>query len=169
MKHSLLDLRSQLRFYKSYHHNVMNVAIHSVFVPTILVTSASLLHRFTLYGSITLTHVLTVCYAVFYCLLCLPVGILASGLLVLLTVALDKKWLYTSQTQDICLFVMSWVFQFIGHGVFEHRKPALLDNLVQSLVLAPYFILFELLFKLGLYEDLNQQLIQDIATTKKSN
>ncbi|CAB4256739.1 similar to Saccharomyces cerevisiae YGL010W Putative protein of unknown function [Maudiozyma barnettii] len=167
MKHSLLDLRSQLRFYKFYHHNDTNVAIHAVFVPTILVTSASLLHRFTLYKSITLTHVLTVGYAVFYCLLSLPVGMMASALLILLNVALDKKWLNTTQSQDTGIFVLSWICQFIGHGVFERRKPALLDNLVQSLVLAPYFILFEFLFKLGLYKDLNQQLKQDIATISK--
>jgi uncharacterized membrane protein YGL010W len=28
--------------------------------------------------------------------------------------------------------VFSWIAQFIGHGVFEKRSPALLDNLVQG-------------------------------------
>lgn len=26
---------------------------------------------------------------------------------------------------------MSWIAQFIGHGAFEGRAPALLDNLLQ--------------------------------------
>jgi uncharacterized membrane protein YGL010W len=26
---------------------------------------------------------------------------------------------------------VSWIMQFIGHGVFEGRRPALIDNLVQ--------------------------------------
>ena len=28
--------------------------------------------------------------------------------------------------------VIGWVAQFIGHGVFEGRKPALMDNLLQG-------------------------------------
>jgi uncharacterized membrane protein YGL010W len=46
-------------------------------------------------------------------------------------------------------FVISWIAQFIGHGKFEGRAPALLDNLVQALVLAPFFVWMEVLFKLG--------------------
>lgn len=30
------------------------------------------------------------------------------------------------------IFTSSWIFQFIGHGVYEHRAPALMDNLVQG-------------------------------------
>ena len=30
------------------------------------------------------------------------------------------------------VFTAAWVGQFIGHGVFEHRAPALKDNLVQG-------------------------------------
>lgn len=30
------------------------------------------------------------------------------------------------------LHLGSWVFQFIGHGLFERRAPALLDSLVQG-------------------------------------
>ena len=49
----------------------------------------------------------------------------------------------------VAIFVLSWVAQFIGHGVFERRAPALLDNLVQALVLAPFFVWMELLFAIG--------------------
>lgn len=45
--------------------------------------------------------------------------------------------------------VFSWIAQFIGHGAFEGRAPALLDNLIQALFLAPMFVWLELLFKLG--------------------
>ena len=27
---------------------------------------------------------------------------------------------------------ISWIAQFVGHGVFEGRKPALMDNLLQG-------------------------------------
>ena len=39
---------------------------------------------------------------------------------------------------------LSWIAQFIGHGVFEQRAPAILTNLAYSL-LAPLFITFEVM------------------------
>lgn len=40
------------------------------------------------------------------------------------------------------LFVLGWLFQFIGHGVFEKRSPAFMTNLVHLLV-GPMWILGE--------------------------
>jgi uncharacterized membrane protein YGL010W len=53
--------------------------------------------------------------------------------------------------------VVSWILQFVGHGKFEGRKPALLDNLVQALFLAPLFVWYEVLFKLGMYKKLQAE------------
>ncbi|CCU98400.1 unnamed protein product [Malassezia sympodialis ATCC 42132] len=47
------------------------------------------------------------------------------------------------------LFVTSWLLQFYGHGVHEGRAPALLDNLLGALVLAPLFVFVETLFLFG--------------------
>lgn len=52
--------------------------------------------------------------------------------------------------------MVSWILQFIGHGKYEGRKPALLDNLVQALFLAPLFVWYEVLFKLGFYKGLRR-------------
>ena len=49
----------------------------------------------------------------------------------------------------IQLNVVSWLAQFVGHGVFEKRAPALLDNLIQAIFLAPFFVWMELLFFFG--------------------
>ena len=49
----------------------------------------------------------------------------------------------------VALNVGSWLAQFVGHGHFERRAPALRDNVVQALFLAPFFVWFEILFKLG--------------------
>lgn len=49
----------------------------------------------------------------------------------------------------IIVHVASWILQFVGHGAFEGRAPALLDNLVQAIFLAPLFVWLEFLFKLG--------------------
>lgn len=39
--------------------------------------------------------------------------------------------------------VACWVAQFVGHGVFEGRRPALLDNVAQAFFMAPVFVLLE--------------------------
>nr|XP_034914776.1 LOW QUALITY PROTEIN: 2-hydroxy-palmitic acid dioxygenase MPO1-like [Populus alba] len=44
-----------------------------------------------------------------------------------------------------CSQIVCWTGQFIGHGVFEKRAPALLDNLVQAFIMAPFFVLLEAL------------------------
>lgn len=45
---------------------------------------------------------------------------------------------------------LSWAAQvFIGHAAVEGRRPALVDSLEQSLVLAPLFVWVEALFALG--------------------
>lgn len=47
------------------------------------------------------------------------------------------------------LFITSWIAQFVGHGAFEGRAPALFDNLVQAFFLAPLFVWMEILFYFG--------------------
>ncbi len=54
--------------------------------------------------------------------------------------------------------LFSWIAQFIGHGKFEGRSPALLDNLVQAIFLAPFFVWMELLFLLGYRPELKSRL-----------
>ena len=58
----------------------------------------------------------------------------------------------------IGLHVTSWLFQFVGHGLFEGRAPALLDNLAQALFLAPFFVWMEVLFYFGYRPELKQRL-----------
>ena len=41
---------------------------------------------------------------------------------------------------DLGLFLVGWVFQFIGHGVYEKKSPAFLDNLAHLLV-GPMWVL----------------------------
>lgn len=60
-------------------------------------------------------------------------------------------------TIAIGVHVVSWILQFIGHGKYEGRKPALLDNLAQALFLAPLFVWYEVLFKLGFYKNFKKE------------
>ena len=60
-------------------------------------------------------------------------------------------------TIAIGVHIVSWILQFVGHGKYEGRKPALLDNLVQALFLAPLFVWYEVLFKFGFYQNLKKE------------
>lgn len=52
---------------------------------------------------------------------------------------------------------MAWGIQFVGHGVWERKAPALKDNLVQALFLAPFFVWLECLFWGGYRKELKER------------
>ena len=51
------------------------------------------------------------------------------------------------------LIVIGWVMQVVGHQLFEHRKPALLDNPIHMLM-SPMYIFAKLYIALGFRPDL---------------
>ncbi|XP_061367433.1 2-hydroxy-palmitic acid dioxygenase MPO1 isoform X1 [Gastrolobium bilobum] len=158
----LLDLEKHFGFYGAYHSNPINVAIHIIFVWPILFTALILLY-FTppLFSPTQLGFIIhpvlvfnlgfffTVFYALFYAALDTKAGSLAALLTFLCWVGASfvannlgfaLAWKVVLAAQLIC-----WTGQFIGHGVFEKRAPALLDNLVQAFLMAPFFVLLEVL------------------------
>lgn len=60
----------------------------------------------------------------------------------------------TTNKVAIVVHVVSWLAQFVGHGVYEGRAPALLDNLIQAIFLAPLFVWLEILFRFGYRQEL---------------
>jgi uncharacterized membrane protein YGL010W len=54
------------------------------------------------------------------------------------------------------LFVIGWVFQFIGH-YFEGRKPAFVDDLV-GLLVGPMFVVGEVLMAVGLLQRMHRDI-----------
>ncbi|KAM0437564.1 hypothetical protein ACHAPT_001928 [Fusarium lateritium] len=158
-----LDLEQHLTFYGAYHHNSVNVAIHMVCVPLILI-SAFCMATYT--GTLIPTPSwLTIPY------LELNLGTIAASLYALLYLLLEPfagfilaafcmggaafgNYLHQQSPETtfqgaLALHVVCWIFQFVGHGAFEGRAPALLDNLIQAIFLAPMFVWLEMLFKLG--------------------
>jgi uncharacterized membrane protein YGL010W len=61
---------------------------------------------------------------------------------------------------------ISWVAQFIGHGVYERKAPALLDNLVQALFLAPLFVWLECLFMVGYRPELKARMEMKVKAAR---
>jgi 2-hydroxy fatty acid dioxygenase len=60
------------------------------------------------------------------------------------------------------IHVAAWIAQFIGHGVYERRRPALLDSLDQALITAPMFVLLEVLFSFGYRKDLYDRVMTQV-------
>ncbi|CAO2647250.1 Nn.00g081720.m01.CDS01 [Neocucurbitaria sp. VM-36] len=167
------DLKKNLVFYGAYHRDPANVAIHIACVPILLATGflfgtntptlpirqPRLLTRLNL--PLNLGTLAAVTYSTLYLLLSPNLAGISITPLVLgaasLANRLTTKYNTTKvNTIAIGVHVVSWILQFIGHGKYEGRKPALLDNLVQALFLAPLFVWYEVLFKLGFYKELRR-------------
>ncbi|KAF6148193.1 hypothetical protein GIB67_011968 [Kingdonia uniflora] len=163
---ALFDLEKHFAFYGAYHGNPINIFIHMIFVWPIFFTALVLL-SFTpsliqlppqitellnpFVGNLVLNSgfFLTLFYALFYVCLDVKAGSLAAVLCFMCWVGsscLAKQlgyslaWKVVLAAQLFC-----WTGQFVGHGVFEKRAPALLDNLSQAFLMAPFFVLFEAL------------------------
>ncbi len=57
------------------------------------------------------------------------------------------------------MFVVGWVFQFVGH-YYEGRKPAFVDDL-SGLIIGPLFVAAEFAFAMGLRKE-----VQDAVEAK---
>merc|ERR1711970_1056988 len=72
----------------------------------------------------------------------------------------------------LAIHAAAWIAQFIGHGVFEGRAPALLDSWDQALITAPLFVLLEVLFFFGyrsdFYKECMGEVEKNIAAFRKS-
>lgn len=155
-------LEQHLANYAAYHRNPRNVATHFIGIPLILLAAESLLARshFVLL-SLTVTPLIIAILActLYYVIHDLRLGL---GMLVVLCVlAVPASWLATQNPVlwlggSVGIFVVGWIFQFIGHAV-EGRKPAFFDDLA-SLLIGPVFLLAEACLALGLRKELAEAL-----------
>ena len=153
-------LTDHLAQYAAYHRDRRNIVTHFVGIPMIVLAIVILLSRpvFELGGfPLTPAIILVLASTLFYLRLDLFFGVLMAALLILTiwagnAIAAESTavWLMTG----ISLFVIGWVFQFIGHH-YEGRKPAFVDDLT-GLIIGPLFVIAEAVFLLGLKKDLNQ-------------
>ncbi|KAJ4401051.1 hypothetical protein N0V91_008192 [Didymella pomorum] len=168
---AIFDLKKNLVFYGAYHREPTNVAIHVACVPMLLATgflfgtntpsirTPALLSRLNL--PLNAGTIASLTYSTLYLLLSPNVAGASVTPFILGMAAFANKvqTKYNSTKVNsiaLGLHVVSWILQFVGHGKYEGRKPALLDNLVQALFLAPLFVWYEILFKLGFYKQLKR-------------
>ncbi len=155
---TLLD---QLSNYADYHRSERNITTHLIGVPMIVLALMVLLSRPTwVVNDLALSPAvfIVVVLLLYYLRLHIAMGLimaalLVSGLFLSAWVATldDAIWL----ASGVGGFLLGWVIQFVGH-YFEGRKPAFFDD-VMGLAIGPLFVVAEVLFKLGLFSELAQE------------
>ncbi|KAJ8523002.1 hypothetical protein ONZ45_g524 [Pleurotus djamor] len=185
---SLFDVNKQLTFYGAYHSNRINVAIHIIFVPVLLWTFQVMATRIPMPEAVPKVHHVFNEYLVFdlnapaihaglyflYYLMLEPVAAVLYAPQLAFSVLTANAFAQheSGVTQAALVHVGSWIAQFLGHGLAEKRAPALLDNLIGAVVLAPFFVHLELLFKAGykpqLHKEINNSIGMEIARIRKA-
>ena len=150
--------------YAKYHYNDVNKIIHVIFIPTILFSAFGLLHYGVNWGrldllagtsiQIDLASIVLPILLVIYLFVDFVTGFVSSC--VFLGQLFFSNYLFNNQPLHfpllglthfqwmLYLHIFSWLTQFVGHGIFEKRAPAIIDNLLLMFV-APFFMIFEVL------------------------
>ena len=135
--------------YAAYHQTKGNKFFHRLGIPLIMLSLFGMLARVTWRASWTLdiggigaVHVFdaativiiaaTIYYLIVEWRLAIPMFIVS----IIFYVIGFKLAMWANVT----LFVLGWIFQFIGHSVYEHKQPAFFRNFVHLLV-GPLWIL----------------------------
>jgi uncharacterized membrane protein YGL010W len=155
--------REQMAMYTAYHRNPMNCATHFVGVPLIvfaLLVAMSLVPLGQTGGiPISAATVFLLALLILYVVMSPLVGYAAA------LVHVPMLWFaeFCAQGESpvvwsiiAACFIGGWIIQFIGH-VFEGRRPALFDNILQ-VFMAPGFLVAETLFAIGLLGELKNDL-----------
>ncbi|KAF9055045.1 DUF962-domain-containing protein [Hymenopellis radicata] len=175
---SIFDIDKQFTFYGAYHTNRINVAIHICCVPLILWSGLVM-------GTEAPSSFLPAIHLNFnqYLAFDLNLSSIVAGLFLLYYYALEPlaAFIYTPFMTVVLLTALkfshrpdhmavagavhafAWIAQFIGHGVAEKRAPALLDNILGAVVLAPFFVHLEVLYKLGYKPELHKRISNEIG------
>ncbi len=132
-----------LAHYGESHRHPTNELIHFVAIPLIMLSLVGLIyevHPLAAYAFIGASMV-------YYVRLSLPFFITMLGGSV---VVLALVHAMGTQRLALCvgIFVVAWIFQFIGHKI-EGKKPSFFED-IQYLWVGPLFVLSKLFGKLGL-------------------
>lgn len=169
---NLFNIHEHLVFYRKYHFNHTNVAIHLCCIPLILLSAIAFSSTKPILGDshpyVTTGSVVAWTYGLYYVALDWQLGLpsfvfLASYAHVVRNIYLNLSVLKgISQTQfvqiAVATHIVCWLAQFYGHAVHERRAPALMDNLLQALVLAPFFVVYEIAFWMGYKLEVKKQM-----------
>ncbi|HJT16857.1 MAG TPA: Mpo1-like protein [Thermoanaerobaculia bacterium] len=125
------DIRALFADYASHHQTKGNKWFHRFGIPLIMLTLIGMLARVPA-AAIALIVVSEIVYAILDWRLA-AIMLVISTAFYFIGAALPF-WV------NVALFVLGWIFQFVGHSVYEKRQPAFLKNALHLLV-GPLWIL----------------------------
>ncbi|HOK08397.1 MAG TPA: DUF962 domain-containing protein [Candidatus Hydrogenedens sp.] len=147
-------LKEQIDIYAGYHKNPYNKLTHYFGIPIIIFSLLLFLSWLKYPGFpvyINGATIFLVCVFFYYFILDKTISFIMALLispLFALTFLFQKVEWRVNLMVFLVLFVGGWILQFIGHTVFEKKKPAFTDNLIQLLI-GPLFFVIEILRKVG--------------------
>ena len=138
------DIRVLFDDYAAYHQTKGNKLFHRLGIPMIM---------FSLIGMLTLVKIVdvgTVRFDVAMLLIALSCAyyfVLEWRLgiaMMVVSIVFYFAAAFLPLLWNLAIFVLGWIFQFIGHKVYEHRNPAFFTNFVHLLI-GPLWILNDIL------------------------
>jgi uncharacterized membrane protein YGL010W len=130
------DIQSLFADYAAYHQTKGNKWFHRFGIPMIMLTLIGMLARVPVWREITGAVILIAIAEVVYFMLDWRFG----ALMLIVSAAFYAIGAALPLLVNVALFILGWIFQFIGHSVYEHRQPAFLKNALHLLV-GPLWIL----------------------------
>jgi uncharacterized membrane protein YGL010W len=162
----------QLAFYARYHRDPRNCATHYLGIPMLFLAAILPLQASRMaVGSfhVPLAIVLVIPAVIGWMVLDLGVGaallLLLCPLFAIAEFIVDAGGPLVMWPAAAMLFLAGWAFQFVGHAVFERRRPAFVDDLTQTLI-GPMFVAAKLLVRLGMRRDLASFLTEQRGLVK---
>jgi len=127
-------LKAHFADYAAFHGTPGNKACHYVGIPLIVLAVLALLARVPLVElggyDVTLAEVALVAVTAYY----LTLDAVLAAIMLAASVGLLFLGRPLPVWVSVALFVVGWIFQFIGHYVYEKRSPAFFRNLAHLLV-----------------------------------
>lgn len=143
-------LNDWLSLYAESHQNPTNILIHKICVPVIMFTILAMLWQVPVPVIGNAAWILAVAALLFYVRISLVMTLgmtLKAGLMLGLIQVMSQAGLPVLSIA-IGLFVVAWIFQFIGHKI-EGKKPSFFTD-IQFLLVGPAWTLSKLFNALGI-------------------
>jgi uncharacterized membrane protein YGL010W len=133
------DIRALFDDYASYHRTKGNKWFHRFGIPMIMLTLLGMLARVEL-GPIDAAIVLIALSSVYYLMLDWRLGLA----MIAVSIGMYAAGRALPMSVNVAVFVLGWIFQFVGHSVYEKKQPAFFRNFVHLLI-GPLWILNDML------------------------
>ncbi len=130
------DIRALFADYATYHQTRGNKWFHRFGIPMIMLTALGLLARVHVAPRVDAAIILIVIAEIVYAILDWKL----AAIMLVISAAFYFAGAALPLWVNLALFVLGWIFQFVGHSVYEKRQPAFLKNALHLLV-GPLWIL----------------------------